>query len=642
MKSKEEEYKEIFLAEALDNYEELNRLITQLEKDASDHKAIHAIFRITHTLKGNALGMGFHQIGEMAHVIEDLFGEIRDGNIMLTDELFESVFKAIDVLGGLIESLKNGKEVKYKGIKTKLEVLIRNTKEGNVSSGKEAVKQQTMAAPIEPAAKRTIIRKKKNVDSKEGKNTKAADAQLKDIQVKSTSKAKTSSGTTLDKAEEVGSPIEEPKNYPPEENQSTVIESEVVENKISFSDLVQVPVPKLDNLLNLVGELIIERDRIIASHAGIHASNEYSRLNRISSDLQYSVMDVRLVQVGFLFNKFHRVVRDAATTEQKKVTLKLEGTDTEIDRNILQIISDSLIHLIRNCVGHGIEKPLEREKASKPKEGTITLSARNDSDAVLIEIKDDGQGIDVEKIRQKAISKGLVMPELANQLSEQDVIMYIFEPGFSTVDQVNAISGRGVGMDVVKKALDSIGGNIYVNTKIGEGTTIGLLLPSSMAVKGTLLFELDKVEYAIPLSYTQAVVSLYKSAIHKVGNGLVATHLGKTISIVFLKDLFDMNAQVSNTNMLQHSYDSLHPELKVHIVIVSHNNRTVGFVVDKLLQQKEIVEKPLMKPVETVKFISGVTILGNGNVCLVLNVATIVNAIFRVSMSSQNKGVLSK
>jgi len=639
MKSKEEEYKEIFLAEALDNHEELNRLLTQLEKNPADDKAVHAIFRITHTLKGNALGMGFQQIGEMAHVVEDLFGEIRDGNIALSEELFGSIFRAIDVLGGLIESLKDGREVKYKGIKTKLEVLVRNTEQTTNPSKKETTQNKPKATTVKPASEKTTSRKRKKLATKPVRKKTDGSENTK---VK-TKKEENQENKPLVKPEEiVNTIIEEIKDSARPDEEKNAIDIEEVENKITFSDLVQVPVRKLDNLLNLVGELIIERDRIISSHAGLHASNEYSRLNRISSDLQYSVMDVRLVQVGFLFNKFHRVVRDAASVEQKKVTLKLEGSDTEIDRNILQIISDSLIHLIRNCVGHGIEKLDERKKLGKPEEGSITLSARNDNDAVIIDIKDDGQGMDAEKIKQKAISKGLLLPEMANHLSEQDIIMYIFEPGFSTMDQVNAISGRGVGMDVVKKALDSIGGNIYVNTKPGEGSTISLRLPSSMAVKGTLLFELDKVEYAIPLSYTEAVVSFYKPDIHKVGNGLVASHLGKTISIVFLKDLFKAETQENTPNLLQKSYDALHEETQLHIVIVSHNNRTVGFVVDKLLQQKEIVEKPLMKPVDAVKFISGVTILGNGNVCLVLNVATVISHIFSASVNAQSKKVLSK
>lgn len=358
--------------------------------------------------------------------------------------------------------------------------------------------------------------------------------------------------------------------------------------------------------------------------------NEYNRLNRIASDLQYSVMDVRLVQVGFLFNKFHRVVRDAAVSENKQVTLTLTGTDTEIDRNILQVISDSLIHLIRNSVGHGIELPLERKKLGKPEQGVINLHAYSDADAVVIEISDDGRGIDVEKVKRKAIEKGILAQDAAAQLNDQEIILLIFEAGFSTMEQVTSISGRGVGMDVVKRALDSIGGNVLVDTTAGKGTTFRLRLPSSMAVKSTLLFEMGKEKYAIPLSYTDSVVSLYAQEIHCMGNGLMATHLSRTISIVFLHDLFASLHGGENVDekILQRGLKGVHPEQKLDIVVVSHNHHMVGFVVDKLLQQKEIVEKPLSRPVDTVNFIGGVTILGDGSVCLVLNVATIVNHIF--------------
>jgi len=573
MKGKEEEYKEIFLGEAMDNFEEINRLLTNLEKDANDRNTINALFRITHTLKGNAAGMGFQGIGEMAHVLEDLFGEAREGKIVLDQNLFAAIFKGVDVLGNLINSIRDGSEVKYKGIKTKLEVLLKKSKE------------ESKSAPTILEAVSSILDK-----------------------------------STTDSLEETTSSSEP-------------------DNKISFSDLVQVPVRKLDNLLNLVGELIIEKDRILASQlgTGLRASNEYARLSRISSDLQYSVMDVRLVQVGFLFNKFHRVVRDAASLENKNVTLKLEGTDTEIDRNVLQVISDSLIHLIRNCVGHGIELPEERIKQGKPEAGVITLSARSETDAVLIEISDDGKGLNYERIKSKAIAKNLITEEDAGRLSKEELSMLIFEPGFSTMDQVTAISGRGVGMDVVKKTLDSIGGTIRLVSSEGQGTVIQLTLPSSMAVKSSLLFELGEEVYAIPLAYTESVISLYKSDIHKAGGGLVATHLGKNIAIVFLRDVFDQQIEKSGytSNVLQTSFDQIHPEEKLEIVVVSFNNRTVGFVVDKLLQQKEIVEKPLMKPVDKIKFISGVTILGSGNVCLVLNVPHILQFIFSLSAAGK-------
>jgi two-component system chemotaxis sensor kinase CheA len=551
--SKDQEYQEIFLAEALENYAEINRLLTVLEKNASDAKTIQALFRLTHTLKGNATGMGFDKIAEMAHVMEDFFGEVRDGRIMLGDDIFTSVFKAADTLGELIDALKNPRDVKYRGIKTKLEVLIKNARPSH--QPEKHHEQQTPSTDTEV--------------------------------------------------------VEE--------------ESETESTVVTFSDLVQVPVKKLDNLLDLVGELVIERDRIIANSAKNHAANEFSRLNRLSSDLQYSVMDVRLVQVGFLFNKFHRVVRDAAAKEGKQVKFKLEGTETEIDRNILQVISDSLIHLIRNSIGHGVELPEERKRKGKPEEGTITLSASSESDSVFITIRDDGAGIDPSRIKQKAIEKGLVSAQDASLLSDRDLIKLIFEPGFSTMDHVTNISGRGVGMDVVKKALDSIGGTVQVDSMVGEGTIFTLSLPSSMAVKSTLLFELNSQTYAIPLSYTESVISIYKADIHKAANGLVAVHLGNTIHIIFLSDVF---AQSLGESIVRYaSFDRLHPEQKLEIVVVSLGGKRIGFVVDKLLQQKEIVEKPLRKPFDSVSYLSGVTILGNGHVCLALNIPALLNTL---------------
>jgi len=555
---KEYEYQEIFLAEALENYAEINRLLTVLEKNVNDNKTIQTLFRITHTLKGNAAGMGYDKIAELAHAMEDLFGEVRDGRIQLGSELFVSVFKAADVLGELIDAVKTPREVKFRGIKTKLDVLIKKGKQA--VPGNEAVSAD---APVESVAQ--------------------MNGELND-----------------DHSE---------------------LDSE--SGSVNFSDLVQVPVRKLDNLLNLVGELVIERDRIIANTTGSHSSNEFSRLSRISSDLQYSVMDVRLVQVGFLFNKFHRIVRDAAARENKKVNLKLEGIETEIDRNILQVISDTLIHLIRNAVGHGIEKPEERRKRNKQDEGTVVLSAMSESDTVIISIKDDGAGIDPQMIKRKAVEKGILSSQDANQMTERDLIKLIFEPGFSTAQEITAISGRGVGMDVVKKALDSIGGTIQVESMVGEGTIFTLSLPSSMAVKSTLLFDVDEQTYAIPLSYTESVISIYKSDIHKTTSGLLAVHAGKTIQVVFMTDLFNG----SHGPQAKSTFDKLHAEQKVEIVVVTVNEKRIGLVVDKLLQQKEIVEKPLRKPFDAIRLLSGVTILGNGNVCLALSVPGIVNSL---------------
>lgn len=570
----EEEYKELFLAEAHESHEELNKLFTVLEKDVAGKSVIDAIFRITHTLKGNAMGMGFTQIAELSHVLEDIFGAAKQGALTIDAELFQMLFNGVDKLGQLINSIQSGERVNYKGIKTKLEVTLKNRK-GTVETVQDVRGEETV--PETDTAMLNLA-------------------------------------------------VEHLEEEPEEE------ENEESDFQIKLNDVVQVPVRKLDSLLNIVGELIIEKDSLTSKFAGLagNRGSDLARLHRITSDLQYGVMDVRLIQVGFLFNKFHRIVRDVASIEGKQVNLVLEGTEIEIDRNVIKVMSDSLVHLVRNAVSHGIESPDERVKAGKPVTGTIWLKASNEKDTVFIEVKDDGGGIDGARIKQKAIEKGLLHREHEALISETDAINFIFEPGFSNADTITAVSGRGVGMDVVKRATESIGGKIDVTTTVGQGSKFVLSLPSSMAVKSALLFELDAQEYAIPLNYTEAVVSLRRSEMHLVNTGLVANYLDKTISVVFLRDLFaDSGKGLSSYTGAASDND------KCEVIIVSHGGKLVGFVVDKLLQQKEIVEKTLSEPVAQLELISGATILGNGNVCLVLDIANILRKLFKEKLNLQ-------
>ncbi len=294
-------------------------------------------------------------------------------------------------------------------------------------------------------------------------------------------------------------------------------------------------------------------------------------------------------------------------------------------------MSDSLVHLIRNSVGHGVETPEARRLAGKDEVGKVWLKARNEKDNVIIEITDDGNGIDPESIKKKAIEKGIITKEFANTLSKDEIIQIIFEPGFSNADKITEVSGRGVGMDVVKRATESIGGKIDIRTELGKGSTITMNLPSSMAVKGALLFLLDGQEYAVPLTYTEAVISLRKSELHRVSSGMIAKYLGKTISILHLQDLFVMNGldDLYLENSIKTTYSNQDDDAKLEVMVVSYNNKLFGLVVDKLLQQKEIVEKTLSRPLDTLDLFSGATILGNGNVCLVLDVAAIAKACFK-------------
>ncbi|AII54202.1 chemotaxis protein CheA [Hymenobacter sp. APR13] len=531
MKSREQEYREIYMAEALEAYDGMSRHISELERNPQDQQALNELFRLMHNLKSNSRAMGFVQIGEVAHNMETIFGLIRSKDREFSGSLATVLFMGVDVLGAMIRAV-------------------------------------------------------------EDESTMPDSAALLD---------------NLDRLVNGEEPILE------EEEQ----DDEDANRKLELSDLVYIQIKKLDHLLNLVGELIIDRDRILTlsqeiGHPALQTTAAH--LFRITDELQYSVMDARLVNVGSLLNKFPRVVRDVATAEKKQVELTLSGQDIQIDRNILQIITDALLHLVRNAIGHGLETPADREKAGKPAQGNLVLSAQTERDDVLIQVADDGRGIDVESVRRKAVERGLVSKEAARHLDDGAVRAFLFEPGFSMAKEVTEISGRGVGLDVVKLAIDSLGGQLRVDSVLGQGTTFTLVLPTSIAVKGALLFELDGRNYAIPLMHTDSVVSLMPDVLHVVGGVLMAQVQGENVPVVSLRRLLhngDGPLPPANRAELEGRQD---------IIIIAYNNRKLGLIVDRFLRQQNIVIKPMSKPLDTIELFGGVTLLGSGQVCLVLDV----------------------
>ncbi|WP_375435153.1 chemotaxis protein CheA [uncultured Hymenobacter sp.] len=530
MKSREQEYREIFMAEALEYYDAMSRHISELERNPQDQPALNELFRLMHNLKSNSRAMGFTGIGEVAHHMETIFGLIRDKQRDFAGSLSKVLFSGVDTLGTMIRAV--GEEVALPDVTTLLDNLDR------------------LVQGQEPEL--------------------------------------------------------------PEEDLS----DEEANRKLELSDLVYIQIKKLDHLLNLVGELIIDRDRILTLSQEIGNSalqTTAAHLFRITDELQYSVMDARLVNVGSLLNKFPRVVRDVATAEAKQVELTLSGQDIQIDRNILQIITDALLHLVRNAVGHGIETPAERLKAGKSAEGHLRLSAQTERDDVLIQVIDDGKGINIEQVRRKAVERGLVAKQVAKTLDDDAVRAFLFEPGFSMAKEVTEISGRGVGLDVVKLAIDSLGGQLRVDSKLGEGTTFTLVLPTSIAVKGALLFELDQRSYAIPLMHTDSVVSLWPKQLHVIGGLLMASVQGENVPVVGLHQLLNGDGP-----MLPVSRADV--QGRQDIIIIAYNNRKLGLIVDRFLRQQDIVIKPMSKPLDTIELFGGVTLLGSGQVCLVLDV----------------------
>jgi two-component system chemotaxis sensor kinase CheA len=534
LKSREKEYKEIFLAEALEEFDMINQHLTYLEKNPEDDKVLAEIFRLLHNLKANAKAIGYLDIAQLVHKLESVFGALRNRELEFTGQIVTILFASVDAMGYLLHNIDNPE-----------------------------------AKPLDPEIEN---------------NLEAA----------------------------LGGAIEHPEEHTRHYHTA---------QQITLSELIYIPIRKLDDLMNLVGELIIDRDRVQA----LAKDSEDDRLKavgahlyRIANEIQQSVMDARLVNIGFLFNKFPRIVRDISVIEGKPVDLVISGQDIQIDRNILQVLTDSLLHLVRNAVSHGIESPQERVTMGKPEMGQITLSASSDKDTVMIQVKDDGKGIDVGQVHKYAVANRYVSSDKANELNDKEMLSFIFEPGFSLSAQVTEVAGRGVGLDVVKNAIDTLGGRVTVESKRGEGTTFSLYVPTSMAVKGALLFEVADSYYAIPLIHTDAVVTLPNPEIHQVGTALVADIKGETLPLIDLGELF---YQVSGEGTLQRSFQP--GKLLQDIVVVTYNNRKLGFIVDKLLRQQDIVVKPLQQPVDTIDIFGGVTLLGGGEICLVLDVPSI-------------------
>ncbi len=383
------------------------------------------------------------------------------------------------------------------------------------------------------------------------------------------------------------------------------------------SNVVKVDVEKLDELVNLVGELVINRTSIVQALSDTISENRtlVEQLDMITTNLQNSVMTLRMVPIKEVFDRFPRIVRDLAQQHNKEINLIMKGEDSELDRSIVNRIGDPLIHLIRNAIDHGIESDEERIKKGKPRQGTITLSSYHEGGYVVITISDDGNGINSKDVLNTAIEKGLVSKEESERINEKEILEYIFTPGFSTSKTVTDISGRGVGMDAVKKAVNDMKGIISIDTKEDRGTQFTIKLPLTLAIIDAMLVEVRGETYAIPAETIQENIVVQPSMMRKLNNGYVISTRGKIIPLVFLSNLlFDEDVCVNGKNQ---SYP---------VVLIDINGSKTGIVVDKLLGRQEIVTKSLGNMANDTWGIAGATILGDGTVALILDINDFIKA----------------
>ncbi len=643
-----------FLQEAEETLENLDQELIELENDPTNKELLNQIFRGIHTLKGGASFLGLESVITLAHIIESIFDKLRNDEMRLDSTKMDLILEGMDIIKSAIETLKSDNEIPdmkdIQDILDRLQALL----DGKKPPQSIQSPTQSPQTPDPPQPQEQIIFKE-GVDPQiqelikqyPNKNFMEILDELillppedRDMDLIMKLDELISQGKEIEdlieerralpKKLEVSEPA--PKEEPKERPSASSIEVEPTKppqpspapkakkSKKEEVETIRIDIERVSTLMNLVGELVLDRNRIVkltsrfrANCEDIDAIEELNEaiagMSRSVSDLQEVVMKLRMQPVKRIFSKFPRIVRDLSKKVGKKINLELEGEDTEIDRSILNQLEDPLIHLVRNSIDHGIETPEERLTKGKPEYGTIVLSALQEGDRIIVSIEDDGRGIDPEKIKRKAIKKGLIKPEQAEQMSDKEAYELIFIPGFSTVDQVNDLSGRGVGMDVVANVIHSLRGSIEVESEPGQGTKITMKLPLTVAIIRTLMVGVNNRIFAIPLFSVIEIIKYRKEDIKDVGI-YKSLMLREEVYLFFhLNELFDIKSESENK----------------FVIIINIGEKNIAIAVNNLYGEEEIVIKPLGEMLKDVEGIAGATITGEGKVVLILDIKSLIN-----------------
>ncbi|HBN27696.1 MAG TPA: chemotaxis protein CheA [Clostridiaceae bacterium] len=664
------QYLDMFIEESDENLQNLNEWILELEKNPDDKETINSIFRAAHTLKGMSASMGFNDIAELTHKMEDILDEFRNDKLKVNSEVITVLFKCLDTLEKMVDGVRDGSSEKtdISGITKMLDDIAAS---GNSSNGDEAA-ATIEEAPLKEKAPSNSINfelnvydediikqaKEKNYNVFKAEVNLYNDCKLKSARAFLVYKNLEESGeivksipsiedieqekfdysfvfvyVTNKTAEEVKKLIESVSEIesvnvseveinnteeaqskeakPKEESNNKNVKSQPKKDDRTSKkahQFVRVDLEKMDKFMNLVGELVIHRTRLeqLSSNYKLTDLHEtLEQVGRITSDLQDLVMKIRMLPVEKVFNRFPRMIRDLSNELGKEIELVIKGEDTELDRTVIDEIGEPLLHLIRNSADHGIEPAEERIKAGKKAAGTIKLIAYQEGNKAIIKVEDDGRGLNVEKIKQKAEKSGID----TSGMSEQDIKNLIFMQGFSTSEKVTDISGRGVGMDVVKTKISAIGGTIELLSEEGKGTSVIIRLPLTLSIIQALLVKVGDETFAISLGFIDRVISINTDEIKLTNNKEVIIYRDNVIPLIRLSDKLNIKGEDGKDKF---------------VVIAKSGEKTAGLLVDSLSGQQEIVIKNIGKTLSGLKEYVGATILGNGLVTLILDVAAIV------------------
>jgi two-component system chemotaxis sensor kinase CheA len=564
-----------FTSNCADIMQTLDETVLKLEQNPTNKETIEEIFRAAHTLKGAAGMFGFRAIERVMHRMENLFDNVRRGKLVPTSDTIDAVFAGLDCLKKLLAAV--------------------------LAQSPSGMKTAPVVRSLELAAL--------------GQHSGA-------------SRTKEASGTHSEKIENTST-----KNEVNPQSSNSVTNKKKPES----NNTIRVDLERLDALVNLIGELVIDRTRFLNIEESMRIqapqmkitgsmTETLQQFGRHMNEIQDIIMKVRMVPIGSVFNKYPRIVRDLARQLEKQIDLVIEGEDTEFDKTLVEQIADPLVHLIRNACDHGIETPEARASARKSQNGTVTLSARQEGNQIIIQIADNGKGMDPAKIRAKGIEKGLVKPE--QQMTESEIFNLIFEPGFSTAEKVTTVSGRGVGMDVVRKQIAKLKGTVEINSAPGKGSTITIHLPLTLAIVQSLLVEVEEETLAIPLNSVIESIRIKPQEIQSIGDSQMIKLRDHPLPILYLDKILGLQAKQSNdwnrnptdthnSATLKRKQDKR--EERLYVVVIGAGERKYGVVVDSLLSQQEMVIKPLGPLMRGIPCVAGGAVLGNGEVVLVMD-----------------------
>ncbi len=605
---------ESFIEESKEILENLNSDLVELENNPKDDELLNKIFRSFHTLKGTSGFLGLNKTTLVTHRCEDILNKLRKGEAELNSNLMDVILEAYDKIVLLLESIESelSENVEIDEIVSKLEATIQTLESGGTPE------------PAAKPAKKKSAKKAKASAKKASKKEPAKEEQVETVQeetARETQPVQQEQPEIKDEPEPVVESKEEEKKE--SEKTSKSIESIVKKTGIKGETSIRVDVERLDDLLNIVTELVLGRNQLQQAYEKILAENENSESTKIlgeaakqidlmTNELQLVVMKTRMVKIGKVFNKYPRVVRDLSRETNKKVNLNIHGEDTELDKTLIEEINDPLVHLIRNAVDHGIELPEERKKAGKDETGNIWLDAYPEGNNIVITIKDDGKGIDPKVIKEKAIAKGLIAKEKADELTKQEIFNLIFLPGFSTAEKVTNISGRGVGMDVVKTNVKKLRGMINIDSEVGKGTTITIKLPLTLAIISGMVIRSGEEIFVIPLNNILEVIRAHVEDISTIKGKEVINVRDEVIPLISIGGMIGLQKE-TNDRVWQ------------YVIVVQVAENKYGIKVDEVIGQKEVVIKSLGSYMGNIPGIAGSTIMGDGSVVMIVDLAELLN-----------------